>query len=133
MVVTATDWSNFFDLRIHEDAQPEMRELAVAIKLARQNSQPKHVGANRWHLPYVEAARVQNIEELKLISAARCARVSYKTHDGLDPDPLADLGLAERLMGPPFHASPFEHQATPAAGRHANFNGWSSYRRELEQ
>lgn len=32
VIVTATEWDNFFKLRLHEDAQPEMYELARCMK-----------------------------------------------------------------------------------------------------
>lgn len=52
---------------------------------------------------------------LKLaISAARCARVSYRTVEGKPTDFHADLVLFERLVkSQPVHASPTEHQLTP--------------------
>ena len=48
------------------------------------------------------------------ISVARCARVSYLTHDG-KRDIAKDIQLHDRLanQNPP-HASPFEHICTPA-------------------
>ena len=32
VIVTATDWDNFLNLRLASDAQPEMQDLARAIK-----------------------------------------------------------------------------------------------------
>ena len=79
------------------------------------------------------------------MSVARCARVSYLTHDGQTPDYKKDLALYERLVGSsPLHASPAEHQATPdyvVAGEHVymwmnphlhgNLNGYKQYRKML--
>ena len=31
VLLTATDWANFFALRLHEDAQPEVQDLAQAV------------------------------------------------------------------------------------------------------
>lgn len=126
VVVTATEWDNFFALRLHHDAQPEIQELAQAMKTAMNESVPKLLKADKWHLPYVdigfgsyeeteiteENSRYITIEKLALISAARCARVSYLNHDNTNPDIEKDLELAKSLLAAG-HLSPFEHQAKP--------------------
>lgn len=125
-IITATDWANFFALRTHEDAQPEFRALAVAMKRAHEESAPTQLEPGEWHLPYVgvEDFRplqmasgqlgVELLELAKKVSTARCARVSYLNHDGSKPSIEKDLALYERLAGStPIHASPLEHQATP--------------------
>jgi phenylpropionate dioxygenase-like ring-hydroxylating dioxygenase large terminal subunit len=73
------------------------------------------------------------IEELKRVSAARCARVSYLTHDG-KRDIEKDIELCQRLLSDR-HMSPFEHVATPSDDTdfHANFRGWRQMRKELEE
>jgi Thymidylate synthase complementing protein len=133
VVVTATEWRNFFALRRHPDAQPEMRILADAIHEAMALSSPARLDPGGWHLPYVD--RDATTETLKnqrwtfastrvpgsamdlglvRISAARCARVSYLTYEGKVPTIDADLELHEKLVSAePMHASPLEHQATP--------------------
>lgn len=131
-VITATDWGNFFKLRIHDDAQPEIQALALAIREAMEGSEPEEVWEGEWHLPYLTPGDgFLEGEALRDISAARCARVSYRPFNATEPDPVADVELALSLLlnG---HLSPFEHQATPATGRHANLNGWRSYRSLLE-
>lgn len=103
VVVTATDWDNFFKLRLASDAQPEIHELAKQMKKAIDESTPEQT---ILHIPYVTAEeRVQitqeygnkAIEVLQRISAARCARVSYKNHDQSNPVIEKDLELADRL------------------------------------
>lgn len=137
VVVTATEWSNFFALRCHPDAQPEMRELAEAMRLAMAKSEPRPLDCPSWnpfgwHLPYVDVAEESKMfpqdlieggdgysaeegrDALIKLSVARCARVSYLTQDGRRPTASEDLALYERLAGSiPLHASPMEHQATP--------------------
>ena len=141
-VITATEWSNFFTLRIHPDAQPEILELAIKIAEARSGSIPDKLETSEWHLPYITAGdyqllRFNRVENLllavKSISAARCARVSYGI--GKPFDIAADLKRAAMLMNAvPAHLSPFEHVAmaldksTPSA----NFIGWLQYRKQLE-
>lgn len=134
VIVTATNFANFFALRDHEDAQPEIRELAVAMKKAIEESTPQLLGIGEWHLPYLDAEDFTNIyEHLKensitrhdpaqhqiwmmacAISAARCARVSYLAHDGERPTIEKDMELYHHLVhaNPP-HMSPCEHQASP--------------------
>ncbi len=129
VVVTATGdvWEHFFRLRDHPDAQPEIKLLAQAMKMALAISTPRE---DKYHLPYVtEEERAQyGIEELLLISAARCARVSYRTHNGLVPRYDEDMELATRLWES-LHLSPFEHPAVYSGPfRFANFVGFQSYR-----
>ena len=159
VIVTATNFANFFALRDHEDAQPEIRELAVAMKKAIEESTPELIGTGEWHLPYLDEEDLKNIREhLKennitrhdpaqhqiwmmacAVSAARCARVSYLTHDGERPTLQKDLELYHHLVNAnPPHMSPCEHQATPDIhdkheGWHrldlqANFSGWIQFR-----
>lgn len=135
VVVTATDWDNFFKLRLASDAQPEMQELAKQMKKAIDESTPEQTFL---HVPYVTSEeRVQITQEygdkatqvLQRISAARCARVSYKNHDQSDPVIEKDLELADRLWKAQ-HLSPFECTARiqMVNARYANFTGWQSYR-----
>lgn len=129
VIVTATNYANFFSLRCHKDAQPEIKVLADIMYDEYIHSTPKFLEAGEWHLPYItdrEVAYVHSEENTKYAdipatmddllkaSVSRCARVSYKTHDGKEPSLSADLALYERLVGSvPLHASPAEHQATP--------------------
>lgn len=168
VVVTSTKWANFFALRDHPDAQPEIRALARTMKDAMKASKPRLLNHGEWHLPYVDSFRVgdrllyvgENRDVLpeglaKKISVARCARVSYLTHDGRKPTIEEDLRLYDKLIrGNPIHASPFEHQATPDRLRrehegltvvegegysiwdrphlHGNFHGWIQHRKMIE-
>lgn len=140
VVVTGTEWSNFFELRNHEDAQPEIKILAEKMKEAMDNSVPSK---RDKHLPYItlEEKKKANLGEIKLeelimCSVARCARVSYLTHDGKNPSREKDMELYTRLVGSePIHASPTEHQAF--AGKTTdfikNFRGWKMHRATVEE
>lgn len=135
VVVTATEWDNFFELRNHRDAQPEIKELAIAMWKAMQDSKP--VG-RMHHLPYVAdwERREYPIPVCYKLSTARCARVSYLTHDGNAPDPDKDIQLHDRLVAArPIHASPTEHcaEATIEVGFNKNFHCWKQYRVDVEQ
>lgn len=142
-IVSATEWDNFFALRDHKDAEPHFQLLAQAVRRAMDDNIPLRrphapYATVGWHLPYVTHEERQNNlpERLAKISAARCARVSYLTHDGANPSVEADLALYERLVGSvPMHASPVEHQACAGPlgfGPSGNFLGWAQYRKGLE-
>jgi thymidylate synthase ThyX len=142
-VMTATSYENFFELRDHKDAQPEINHLAVLMKKAMAESEPAIVGIGDWHLPYIldeERNAINSLDTLLKMSTARCARVSYLTQEGTVPSIEKDLALFERLVGSkPLHASPCEHQATPKSwlegdndGLNANFDGWKQHRKILE-
>ena len=137
VVVTATEWNNFFALRCHKGAQPEMQELARAMRSCLKDHVPELLQLGSWHLPYVDPSRDVNLlpsapkdypigpgdrhregtwfrDCLKKLSVARCARTSYLTHELKVPKVEEDLALYDRLVGAaPLHASPTEHQATP--------------------
>jgi hypothetical protein len=159
VLVTSTDWTNWETLRNHPDAMPEIQALARAINLAQLESQPvlRHFYETEvacWHLPYITPEERENlafhsVQNLAKVSAARCARISYKPFDADKPNWEADLGLFEKLMGgQPLHASPSEHQATPDyrfdmttragsfqlwshADEHGNLYGWRQFRKML--
>ena len=137
VIVTATEWANFMALRNHEDAQPEIRELAMEIAIAMEESEPRELAPWDWHLPYVSdhELKAYPYDLLKKLSAARCARVSYLTHEGKVPNVDNDVKLHDRLVAStPIHASPVEHQAQPAGDDefHKNFKGWIQYREAVE-
>lgn len=156
VIVTATEWDNFFNLRLHKDAQPEMQQLAIRMQEAMNYSCPKDLKHGEWHLPYVDfpGSRGKELVLEKAIkcSVARCARVSNLNHDNSTPDISKDIALADKLLQAG-HMSPFEHQATPMK-RYAwfdenwvdgtthmtrdgvfwsgNFRGWIMYRKLLD-
>ena len=134
VVVTSTSWANFYGLRDHKDAQPEIRELAQAMRKAHEESVPSKLIQGHWHLPYITANdrfaaydfckhnRITRDEPsgaevyglLLKVSAARCARASYNNFEGRPSTIEEDLGLFAKLVeNQPIHASPTEHQATP--------------------
>jgi hypothetical protein len=172
-IVSATEWANFFSLRCHPDAQPEIQKIAYMMEELYFTQEPLQVDANAWHLPYVyeedhreayincASPKASNTISLRnnylcRISVARCARVSYLTHDG-KRDHIEDLRLYNDLVThvPP-HMSPFEHVAQAVEpldvskeilsffaqhlphmledvtyGRWGNFIGWRQYRKNF--
>lgn len=112
-LITSTEWSNFFELRISEYAQPEIRELARCMKEAMDKSVPDELGYGEWHLPYIENEVLDFTDnDVAMISAARCARISYRPFDGSEINTEKDLNRAKNLLADR-HASPFEHQLCP--------------------
>lgn len=144
-LVTSTDWANFFALRLHKDAQPDFMELAMCIKVAMDDSTPNIMTPGDWHLPYVTADDEDHATvwcgnthisvALRMISVARCARVSYTTFDHKYKSPAQDYELGCKLVSSqPLHASPMEHQAEPDPDgefKHCwgNFRGWVQQRK----
>lgn len=118
IIVTASRWDNFYALRRHPDAAPEMRYAADSMLSAMEASTPEKLKEGGWHLPLVtEQERSPTGEWLPIdmlveLSCARCARVSALTHDGTR-DLDADITLYNRLASRG-HMSPLEHAAKVA-------------------
>jgi len=132
---TADAWGNFFFLRCAQDAQPELRHVAILMLHEYLRSTPRQLAIGEWHTPLIlpdEEAEMDMPTRLR-VSTGRCARLSYNTHHG-KRDPAADLNLFERLTGGSDgagHWSPTEHQATPLDDpyeRSGNFRGWKQHR-----
>lgn len=148
VVLTATTFDNWFELRNHGDADPTINLLARRMLSEMDNSTPAELKWHQWHIPYLTDEERESLEKdddllpiaLK-VSAARCARVSYLLHDGTKPNMEKDLALYDRLIeSKPMHASPIEHQARRASyiefeqgGLHGNFNKpFVQYRKLIE-
>ena len=126
VVVTSTEWNNFFALRNHADAQPEFKALAQMMYSAMDSSNPQPLKPGEWHIPYVEihSDTLGNtfygiwdngkfiklgLQEALKISASMAAQESYRKSD---PSLEKAEAMWERLVGQmPVHASPTEHQA----------------------
>jgi thymidylate synthase ThyX len=144
-VITATEWSNFFNLRIAPGAQPEIFELAKLIRDAIDGAEPVDRSDGSWHLPFVldeERVDLSEADTLR-VSAARCARISYARHGTDSIDVGKDLELADMLYEEKHH-SPFEHQARKLGCTEyshidkyfgywsGNFRGWLQHRKVIE-
>lgn len=154
-LVTATNFDNFFNLRCHKDAQPEIKELADKMYKSMQESEPEVLYAGEWHTPYVDHTRgadrliyivdgeVVDLDTAIKISCSCAAQVSYRKNDTSIEKALA---IFDKLVGSePVHASAFEHCAMPmkphqtrdgithvsSCGTHhysGNFLEWVQYR-----
>ena len=136
VLVTATEFNNFFALRLHEDAQPEIRELAVKMQEAMQASKPQALKYGMLHLPYVES-KVDNkaqvfysngkeitAEQATQVSCSCCAQVSYRK---LDTSLEKASEIFKKLVeSKPVHASAMEHAAM-CYDTEAKHEGWTHY------
>lgn len=139
IILSSTEFSNFFALRAHEDAHPDLKKLAYLMLDQYNESTPKVLVRGEWHIPFGDRIDQDRLDKLstsedkqelvKKIAVARCARISYYNFDGKD-DYASDIKLADRLMANvPKHLSPAEHVAISDYGWHGNFNGWKQYRK----
>ena len=124
-VISGTEWRNFFWLRAHADAQPEIHQLAIAMWDVYNASTPQPLQPGEWHVPYVTTVRDSSgtlvyidssgnhitPETARIISASCCAQVSYRKND--DTLEKAQKIFDQLINSQPCHASPVEHQATP--------------------
>lgn len=125
VIVTGTEFDNFFWLRDHEDADPTIHMLAVTMKEALKNSAPRLLLPGEWHTPYYfdgfwsekedgKDVHGYTLQQALRISSSCAAQTSYRKND----DSLEKAeGIFGRLVnGDRMHSSPFEHQATPIDG-----------------
>ena len=141
VILTTSELENFFELRDHKDAQPEIQELARQMKASVENYEYKKLSEGEWHIPFLTEAEKKQLpllHQLK-VSVARCARVSYLNHDGSRSSLDEDFKLYDRLVGSlPLHASPTEHQATSIMNPNekkyqGNLSGFIQFRKILEE
>ena len=130
-------WNNFWALRCHPEAEPHMQKIAEHTREAAKASETDRLFEGDWHLPLIgfEGDEQLSTSDAVKVSAGRCARVSYLTHDGTR-NVQADIDLCDRLVTSK-HFSPTEHQArcwegvtTPDASGNLGL-GWVQFRKTL--
>jgi thymidylate synthase ThyX len=153
VVVTGTEWENFFKLRCAKPTHPDLRNIAREMADLYIWANPKDLRPGEWHIPFVDdlhnptpgGSLIPFADALK-ISSARCARISYTTHDGRYSFER-DFGLHDLLVKEG-HFSPLEHSAVAIASKTdkpeygylkdgkevytRNFRGFYSYRAHIE-
>ncbi len=146
VLVSGTEWSNFFALRNNPAAQPEIAKPAKSMQDAHSSSTPQELKVGEWHTPMVgfEGDENLSLEERKKASTGRGARVSFLTH-GRKRDIQADFRLHDDLLREG-HMSPFEHPARPQTKEelaefkrldglvtpiHGNLRGFHQYRKDI--
>jgi len=138
-IVSGTEFDNFYKLRCHDDAQPELAELAYLMRESQRNSIPTRMSWDdehlSWHIPYVDEyeRRLYGLKISLKISTARCARVSYmRNHEKTSIE--QDIALHDKLVESG-HWSPLEHiaQCVWDNDTTSNFSEeWKQYRKVLE-
>ncbi|KKN72038.1 hypothetical protein LCGC14_0414330 [marine sediment metagenome] len=111
VIVSATEWDNYFALRDSEHAQPEIAKVTRAMKIARIESTPIEMDPGDWHLPLcgiATARRAEDIDTLVKLCVARCAAISYERH--MEQNVEKALDRYDKLLSAG-HMSPFEHAA----------------------
>jgi hypothetical protein len=129
VLITTTELNNFFALRDHKDAQPELQVIAKKMKACIKDSVPQLLKKGEWHLPYVDSKSKYDREA----SASLCAQVSFRALD--DSEEKLKRIFQKLIIEQPVHASPTEHQATPLDDPHerdSNFVGWKQFRTEIK-
>lgn len=168
VLVSATEWGNFLELRDHADAEPHFQMLAKQVRACLEDeSTIQTLQPGEWHLPFIteddwrplvnerwddgeENRRSLNVrdwycaDEMRKLSAARCASTSYKTVDGFDMTLERAVAIFDKLVtSKPLHASPLEHvaqadivtlpfKAWGHPAQHGNFIGFRQYRHMLD-
>lgn len=146
VVVSATEWDNFFNLRTHKDAQPEMQIIAKMMRDAYEASAPRELREGGWHLPYIGPDDIDRIYDavasmdgnaLRVAvctSVVRCAAASFERQHA--ERSIEDILLRHDNLAASAHWSPFEHQAKVAERskgelpRPGNFRApWLQYRK----
>ena len=162
IILSGTEFENFFALRAHKDAHPDLQKLAYLMLEQYNTSQPNKFKAGAWHIPFGDKMDEDRINKLaaskykedtnngvvdsyehvdKIISniqikiaVARCARISYYNYEGKD-DYEADIKLCDRLFAnTPKHLSPTEHVAQSMESDEwcGNFRGFKQFRKMFQ-
>lgn len=114
VVLTGTEFDNFYALRDHPEAQGEIATAARLMREAQEASTPQQLNYGEWHLPYVDDGEFDDPYDGIRASAARCAAVSYNRQRNKNPD--SEFKRYDQLVQHG-HMSPLEHQATPFSKR----------------
>ncbi len=159
VLMTSTNWKNFFRLRHHPAAEKHFQHIAAMIKEEIDKCTPRPLAEGQWHLPYVtkmddptalwcgqegeeilerhkDVGYLEGINLLKRISAGRSARLSYLTHEG-KRDWQEDINLCKKLIerdDDVLHATPLENVAQASASkelRSGPYRGWFQFRKEF--
>jgi len=124
--ISATEWSNFFGVRLHHSTEPHMRDLAQVILAAVEKNPVQQLQPQQWHLPFIQGEDMEEAHKLYdnpefggsyediliPLSVARAASTSYKTVDNLHMTSERANALYSKLVAQvPLHASPAEHVA----------------------
>jgi thymidylate synthase ThyX len=134
VIISGTEWQNFFRLRTSPDATPDFQATALLLQELYHSNIPKTLQAGELHCIYAEHIPddLPIGDRLKVMSA-RAARISYRNHGTNHIDIQKDLELAENLIRDG-HLSPLEHIGWALSKEQAlrlntrNYQGFLSFR-----
>ena len=147
-VVTATEFDNFFWLRRHPDAQPEIQELANCMWQALNASEPTVLAPGDWHTPYYgkgfwkQSEATESLETAQKVSASCCAQASFRK---LDTSQEKAENIYQPMKYPKHERFPkmaieygaledgLTHVDVKGCAWSGNFQSWIQYRQLLPQ
>ena len=103
VIVTGTEWNNFFELRTHHTCQDDFRNYAIDMENIYNATPSNDLTYGNWHLPYRDLSIQCNV--------AKVASVSYANHN--KEKTMSQLCDLHDQLWADKHLVPFEHCATP--------------------
>jgi thymidylate synthase ThyX len=99
VLVSATSFANWFHLRDHKDAQPELQVIATEMHYQYLESQPQRLRQGEWHLPFIRPDDYELSLELVVKAETMPAGQTFRE---LSP---FEAQLTERLHDPTWRTS----------------------------
>lgn len=142
VVVSSTEWGNFFRQRADQETglvRRQLKRVADGMRDLLASRTPWATRFGEWHLPYLTtdelldvcAGRTDRVQAARA-SAMRCARTSYARHDGTHGSVDEDAQSCLEKLVRSAHWSPLEHPArceVPGSSPTTNFaDGWGQLR-----
>lgn len=115
--ISFTESANFLHLRDNGKAQHGIQILGRELRAVLKRSRPQKLDWGDWHTPFILPDEVGlDLNDKIRVSAARAARTSYLTHEGIrsiqkDLQLYSDLVDRKDWLKDPVHASALEHPA----------------------
>lgn len=140
VILSGTEFENFFLQRASPHAHPAFGRLAYMMKEKYEANRPNLIDWGGWHLPLISRDDEHHVlndyhlsddgamDVLVKMSTARCARISYLRESEVKPV-SEDIARHDDLVKS-LHWSPLEHPAKAERGQHGNFTGWKQHRQE---
>ena len=137
-IITATEWANFFNRRLHDDSDTYLLKLATMLRDAIQASTPLE---RPLHMPYLTPPEqyallenymqhgiyAENVAKRAMVSVSRCARGTF-TVKNRRVKTARDVETVATMT--PGYWSPFEHFAVSYVGTTSGcpYKHWKHFR-----
>lgn len=81
IILTGTEFENFFALRAHPAAEIHLQDLAYKMLDAYNISTPKELKEGEWHIPFIDEIETEDFGKflIKLNQTEQVSKFSYKT------------------------------------------------------